>query len=497
MSGADKDRSVAGINAALFSSPSDAAFMKQSLARWLNEPGCYLMTVDDRLLPMIDTGHRLAYAGSLPETPEVGSETILAELASKLSALGDVTCLIVDMSWALNAVWGATMVERWGGIAHQVAEKHGVVVVSFYDREILVEDQLAAAFRVHRTFVSPSGLYDNPHWLPQNLVANAALEEQLGFLLGRVVPEFADGAFHRTPLPDAARGATPSWVRQSRHSVALEAANARWHIHCLGQLRVFVSGYVPVDWAIHGSAPKKSRTLFAYLLNRGDNGVHADQLGEFLWPDCASEESKRARLRHAIAMLRKTLGGHDTLLRSGEYYRLNVPQGSWIDIRAFEQLCRRGLALFRHNEYAAAIRVYEAAERLYSGDLFEDLPLEYLQSEFDDWCMPKRIWLRDMAVKLQYDMSKVLRHQSRVREALEHCQKALRIDPVNDSANIETMRVLAEQGRQEAIVRQYQQYLKAVDDFDNGKPSEDVRRVYRELTPGPQSSISQTKTKSI
>ena len=491
MSGADERRSGAGVNAALFSFPSDTAFLRQSLAPWLDQPGCYLMTLDAQLLPMIGAAHRLPYAGALPETPEAASETILGELAAQFTALGDVACLIVDMGWALNAVWGASMVERWGGIAHQVAESHGIAVVSLYDREILVEDQLAAAFRVHRIFLSPSGLYDNPHLLPQELVANATLEEQLGFLLGRVAPEFADGPFHRAPASDAARGATPLWIRQSRHTVAMEAANARWHIHCLGRLRVFVSGNAPVDWAVHGSAPKKSRTLFAYLLNRGDSGAHADQLGEFLWPDGASEVSKRARLRHAIAMLRKTLGGRDTLLRSGGNYRLNVPQGSWIDIRAFEQLCRRGLALFRNKEYATAIRVYEAAERHYCGDLFEDLPLEYVQSEFDDWCAPKRIWLRDMAVKLQYDMSKVLRHQGRLREALEHSQKALRMDPVNDSANIETMRILAQQGRPEAIVRHYQQYLKAVDDFDAGEPSEDVWQVYRELT-----LPSQTKTKS-
>ena len=54
-----------------------------------------------------------------------------------------------------------------------------------------------------------------------------------------------------------------------------------------------------------------------------------------------------------------------------------------------------------------ALRVYAAADQLYTGDLFEDLPLEYVRSETDDWCMPRRIWLREMAVKLQYDFAKV------------------------------------------------------------------------------------------
>lgn len=470
-----------GTNAALFCSPAETEFLTQSLSPWLHLRDCYLMTGGDELLPEITGAQRLAFSGDMLDAVDAPSDQLRADIEAALSDVTDLSCLIVDMSWALNAIWGASIVERWGGIAHQFAMDHGVTLVSLYDRETVVEDQIAAAFRAHQAFLSPSGLYENPHWLPRELVVNATLEGQLGFLLGRVVPEFANQGFRKTPLPDAARGATPSWIRRSRHTVASEAANSRWHIHCLGQLRVFVDGSQPVDWALPGSAPKKSRALFAYLLNRSDSWCHADQLSEFLWPDTMSETGKRARLRHTIAMLRKTLGGTDSVKRSGEYYQLNTPEGSWIDIRSFEQLCRRGLALFRHKDYAAAIRVYEAADRLYTGDLFEDLPLEYVESEFDDWCMPKRVWLRGMAVKLQYDMSKVLRHQNRLREALDRAQKAVRLDPVDDNANIEVMRNLAAQGRQEAITRQFTQFQKAVMEFDGGEPSDEVQNVYREL----------------
>ncbi|KWV48468.1 hypothetical protein AS156_18510 [Bradyrhizobium macuxiense] len=492
-----KPESKGGMNAALFRNTSDEDFASWSLAPWLEAPGCYLVSDDPGTLPSIDAAHRLPYPGSLPETPETSSETILAELNAQVKRLGDVACLIVDMRWALNTVWGPSTVERWGGMAQRIAETYEIAVVSLYDRETLVEDQMAAAFRVHQTFLSPSGCYDNPHWLPEALVHGATLDQQLSFFLGRIVPEFAEETFHRTQLPDAARGATPAWVRQPRHSVATDPAQSRWHIHCLGPLKVFVAGNMPVKWAIPGSAPNKSRALFAYLLNRGEGGAHADQLAELLWPEDGSENSKRARLRHAIAMLRKSLGGSATVLRTGETYRLNVPQGSWIDIRAFEQLCRRGLALFRYQDYDRAIRVYEAAERLYAGDLFGDLALDYIQSEFDDWCLPKRVWLRDMAVKLQYDMSKVLRQQGRLREALEHCQTSLRLDPLNDSANIEIMRVLAGQKRVEAIHRHYSQYVQAIGELQGEEPSEDVRSAYRELAPKTGKQGSQTKTKPL
>ena len=470
-----------GVNAALFSSFADSEFLFGSLSRWLGQPGFYLMSPSRELLPEIGEKRRLPFAGSLPETPEAASDHVTADLEAQLKAHPDLTCLGVDMGWSLNIVWGGTLIERWGGIAERFASSHGVTLISIYDTEVLVEDHLAAAFRVHSIFVSPSGLYSNPHWLPPTVLANTTLEEQYSFLMGRIVPEYADRPLNRTLVPELARGATPNWVPQSRHGVVRTSSNARWHIHCLGRLRVFVSGNVSVDWAVPGSAPKKSRALFAYLLTHGDNWCHADTLSEFLWQDERDEEGKRARLRHTLAMLRKSLGSSESILRSGEYYKLNIPEGSWIDIQAFEQLCRRGLALFRHKDHAGAVRVYKAAARLYGGDLFEDLPPEYVQSEFDDWCMPRRIWLHDMAVKLQYDLSKVLQLQGQQREALEHAQEAVRLDPANESAHIEVMRCFAAQGRGEAIRRQYQLYEQAMRELGDGGIDDEVRTVMKEL----------------
>ncbi|WP_407495319.1 BTAD domain-containing putative transcriptional regulator [Pseudooceanicola sp. MF1-13] len=469
------------VNAALFWAAGDTMFTSQTLAPWLATPGCYVMSADETFLSAATGAHRLDVVAQLPDTPEVSSDQILTELGELFAKHPDLTCLIVDMSWALNVVWGATMIERWGAIADRAAEAHGVAIICLYDRETLVEDQMAATFRAHRAFLSPSGLYNNPHWLPQNLLDKASLDEQLSFLLGRIVPEFADRSFRKTQLPDAARGTTPGWVPTPHRHVASHASEERWHIHCLGRLQVYVRGGAKVDWTIAGAAPKKSRALFAYLLTRGETGCPAEQLCEFLWPDDRSEEVKRGRLRHTIAMVRKSLGGIDAVTRSGDIYYLNVPKGSWIDIRAFEQLCRRGLALFRHNDFAAALRVYEGAERLYRGDLFEDLPMEYVQSDYEDWCMPRRIWLHDMAVKLQYDMSKALRQLGRFQAALDHSQKALRLDPTNESATIEVMRVFAAQDRKDAVARQYQQYLNAVREFDAGAASDEVLAVSREL----------------
>lgn len=129
----------------------------------------------------------------------------------------------------------------------------------------------------------------------------------------------------------------------------------------------------------------------------------------------------------------------------------------------FEQPCRRGRSLFKRGKLPSALRVYAAATQLYGGDLFEDLPLEYVRSATDDWCMPRRIWLREMAVKLLYDFAKVCSKSGRVREALEHCQKALSINPCTEGAHAEAMKIFATQGRMDAMHRQYRQYRAALE----------------------------------
>jgi DNA-binding SARP family transcriptional activator len=374
---------------------------------------------------------------------------------------------------------GVTGIEAWGGLADRLAVETGLPVISLYDQDLVIEEQMQAALRAHRHFLAPSGLYRNPHWIPADMLEGALLDEQLSFLLGRVVPDYAGMLARRQAGQMFARGTTPSWLGPQRPTAGSPASAARWHIHCLGRLRVIV-GNQTIDWKQPGGAPKKTRTLFAYLLQTGDKGAHADQLGELLWPEEGSEAQKRARLHHTVAMLRKALGDPAAVLRDGEYYRLRPPPGSWIDIDTFEQLCRRGLSLFKRGELTSAFRVYAAATQLYGGDLFEDLPLEYVRSETDDWCMPRRIWLREMAVKLLYDFAKVCSKSGRMREALEHCQKALSIDPASEGANAEAMKIFVAQGRLDAMHRQYRQYRAALEVIGASEGAE-IRVLYREL----------------
>lgn len=468
------------INAALIADFAVAGFVGKALALMASPGKTWLVSDDLRLLPDMPAARRISFDQAGLDHSPMDPEEAFVRLRQELEKARGIATLVVDMGWVVGNLQGVTGLENWGGVADRLAAHFDLPVISLYNQDLTIEEQIQAALRAHRQFLAPSGLYENPYWIPASLLEGGALDEQLSFMLGRVVPDYAGLLARRQQGQMFARGATPSWLAPPRAGLGNPAKAARWHVHCLGRLKVFIGGQ-EVNWQLPGGAPKKTRTLFAYLLQSGDKGAHADQLGELLWPEGESEEVKRTRLHHTVAMLRKTLGEPGAVERVGETYRLSAPPGSWIDIDTFEQLCRRGLSLYKRGELNAALRVYAAADQLYGGDLFEDLPLEYVRSETDDWCMPRRIWLREMAVKLQYDFSKVCMSSGRTREALAHCQKALSIDPASEGANAEAMKIFVAQGRLDAMHRQYRQYRAALEAIGASEGLE-IKSLYRELS---------------
>jgi DNA-binding SARP family transcriptional activator len=465
-------------NAALFGTPRQPAFLQAALGIAVKLAAIVAITDDADFLPEVPASRRVAFAGAGLDRAPIEQDIVIAQLRPRLE--GPASAYVVDMRWAVSNMEGITSLERWGAVAEQLATDSKKPVISVYDQDVAIEEQMQAAFRVHRQFLAPSGVYPNPYWIPAQLLEAGTLDEQLAFMLGRVVPDYEGLHAGRKSGEMIARGATPSWLAKPGAALGANAAKQRWHIHCFGQLRVFIGGH-RIDWRIPGGTPKKTRTLFAYLLQSGEKGAHAEQISELLWPDEAAEDIKRARLHHTVAMLRRTLGYPQSVLRAGDFYRLNAPSGSWIDIDTFEQLCRRGLSLVKKGDHDAALLLYRSASQLYGGDLFEDLPREYVESEQENWCLPRRIWLREMALKLQTDMTRPLLKTGRTREALEQCMKALAFDPASEGANAEAMRIFQMQDRPEAIHRQYRQYLQAVDAV-GATASAELRTLYRKLT---------------
>jgi len=412
-----------------------------------------------------------------------------AELSARLADTPEGTVLTVDMGWGLQTASATANFEGWMDVALDLAEKHRRFIVSLYNRSLLIDEHLLAALRGHPAVLAPEGIISNPHWLPPRLNAKGTLREQVNFWLGGIAPSLV----RNNPNADrhAAEGADPMWLlgrRAEEPTIPGEDTRERWKIRCFGRLRVYRANGSQVEWAVPGGATMKTKTLFAYLLQQGGKGARSDDLADLLWPDAESAEAARNRLYHTVRSLRQALEGPNPgpeggyVMRDGTSYFLAPPDRSWLDISAFEQLCRQSQSHIKAGDFDEALVCLRAADRLYTGDLFEDIPLEYVDDQERDWCWTRRYWLRDMYLKVQRDAARIYRSRAEYSAVLSHCQVALKIDPLAEFAHEEAMRAFAAQGRREAIERQYALYTKSLSRFDDRPRSAELHKLFKSLT---------------
>ena len=465
------------LNISIIHDDLDSAFLANALRQMTTRSGALIVADDAEFLPQLEGQTRLDFGQAKLDGVPINLAGVTQNVLDTARTQGS-RCIIVDMRWGLGTVAAAANFERWGGLCDTVVAEAQVPVISVYARSLMIEDQLMAAVRGHSHFLAPSGLYDNPFWLPPAYQTGATISQQIGFVLGRLVPDY-EGIIEQDN--GEASGANPQWITVPRRLRPRVGDDEIWKIRCFGRLRVYLSDGSQIKWDLKGSAPKKIKTLFAYLLQRGEKSASTETLAELLWSDEPDETKKRNRLHHAVAMLRKTLGKPAYLRRNGDYYTLVPPEATWIDLAAFEQLCNRAKALAKAGKFDEATSLLDAADRLYSGELFEDLPPIYFENEQDNWVMPKRIWFKDMALKVLRDKAMIMRQQGRFRDALTSCQKALQMDSVCEIAHAEVMQIFHAQGRGDAINRQHRQFLNAMETMDLQPETEMLEKLQLDL----------------
>lgn len=394
--------------------------------------------------------------------------------------------LVVDMSWGLLSNSALANFGQWIRIARAISRKHNISIASLYNRSVLIDEHFLAALHGHPTILTSRGFVTNPHWLPWQLFQQGTSRQKTDFLLRRVISE--PDSLTTDTVPYAAEGAAPKWL-ENRAPSQTQVGTEGWKISCLGRLRLRDTDSTEVNWAPSGGATRKTKALFAYLLQKGQQGAQSDELADFLWPDCADAATGRARLHNAVRSLRQVLAqvsknapSGEFIKRDGSRYIFEPPDNCWLDISAFEQLCRRVQIHLKAGATDEALTCARAADNLYAGDLFADIDAEYTDIPDVDWCWSKRYWLREMFFKLQYEAARLYRKRQQYSEAMFHCQRSFDIDPTCETAHQEMMYIFHAQGRHDAINRQYKLYLGALQKFDNRPPSTAIDETLKELT---------------
>lgn len=203
------------------------------------------------------------------------------------------------------------------------------------------------------------------------------------------------------------------------------------------------------DMSFAVPAPRQ-RSLLAALAVRAGDVVPADVLAEAVWDD-APPVSWQVTLRNYVRRLRVVLGGlGDRILTRSPGYLLQAGDDE-VDILSFEVLCRVGQAAARAGDWQAASAALSAAEALWRGTPFADIP----SSRVRDAQLPYLEEMRLGAVETRIDAALRL-SPARGTDVIPELQRVSMQHPERERFRAQLMLALYQAGRQAHALTVYQ-----------------------------------------
>jgi two-component SAPR family response regulator len=395
--------------------------------------------------------------------------------------------IFCEMTWAVRSPSGDIYLRELHEAFQKYLTSNSITIICLYNESILLNEQLLLGLFSHPQIYTSEGIKDNPYFLPAEIIKKNQLKTRFDYWLSNIDAQRRDNI----PQPQqATKNEKENYpIEKMVNPMVAQTSEGRWKIRCFGELRIRRENGELIDWNTKAGATKKLKTLFAFLLIRGERGATAEELADLLWADSDSTEQALNRLYHAIRYLRMILQGSTETIKKSSFivqqssvYYLRLPYDSWIDLPMFQELCFKGNQHIKEGNLEQAKICYESAERLYSGDLFNDIPLKYIENNNNDWCWSKRFWFHEMYHKLLYSLANIHRQLGRLSQAINYCDKALTEDPTLEAAQREKLLALAESKRFDALHRQFKVYTESLRKFNMGQPSAEIRDLYTNLS---------------
>ncbi|MEM7344640.1 MAG: tetratricopeptide repeat protein [Chloroflexota bacterium] len=242
-------------------------------------------------------------------------------------------------------------------------------------------------------------------------------------------------------------------------------------------LKIFLLGGLTIERESKqiGFTSRKELALFAYLIYTGKPHSR-EALADLLWEGRTQKQSQ-TNLRSLLSRLRRNLG--DYLLIDRQTVAINPAQDYWLDVAELEQrLIAAQTEFAQTGQLSVKMTSYlTAAIDLYEGDFlngihFRDAP------RFENWVLTERERLRQEVTEGLHKLIDYYMIADQFADGIEQANRLLTLDPLDEAAHRQMMRLLAYNGQRSAALAQYdvcQQILARDLDVE---PSEDTKVLY-------------------
>ncbi|MCX6613367.1 MAG: BTAD domain-containing putative transcriptional regulator [Acidobacteria bacterium] len=215
-------------------------------------------------------------------------------------------------------------------------------------------------------------------------------------------------------------------------------------IRLLGEFLVAIDGK-QVDEALW--TRRKSRSLIKLLALARKNEMGREEIFDALWPELNGEQALNS-LNKALHTARRALEpelkpgvASSFLVTQDQRVALRAPGGLWIDAFRFEEQARTAIGSLDKAQIRRALAAY-------TGELLPEDRLE-------DWTTIYREQLSHLHQELLLCLSRVEEGNGDLRAAIECLVKAVAVEPGNEQAQRELMRLYASTGSRHLALGQY------------------------------------------
>jgi DNA-binding SARP family transcriptional activator len=237
------------------------------------------------------------------------------------------------------------------------------------------------------------------------------------------------------------------------------------HLQFLGAYRL-TYGDVPVTTV----NTDRLQSLLAYLVLHRGAAQTRRQIAALIWPD-SPEAQARSNLRNLLFQLRQALPDSDLFVAADASTLQWRPGAPYVlDVAQFEQALEAAAAAQAAGDRPAALRQFETAASLYTGDL--------LPGNYDDWLLPWREQVHTRYLDALAAWSRLLEEAGDLPAAVRAVQRLLQQDLLNESAYVRLMELYARLGDRAGLQHIYAACVAALQRELDVEPSPVTQAAY-------------------
>jgi DNA-binding SARP family transcriptional activator len=230
------------------------------------------------------------------------------------------------------------------------------------------------------------------------------------------------------------------------------------------------------EHALTGLGAQKAQELFSYLLLHREQAHRRGTLASVLWCDASAGQAQKY-LRQSLWQLQSALDqqpqASDVLLIEGDWIRLNVRVGLWLDAAVYEAAAGVARDIPGYALSAQVADYVNRAVQLYTGDL--------LDGWFQDWCLYERERFQSLYLTMLDKLMSYCEARGEWEAGVSYGARILHIDRARERAHQRLMRLHHLSGDRAAALRQFERCAAALREELGVRPTRRTLELYEQI----------------